>query len=142
MDFGYAGQLYDPTSERVRKAWVFVMTLGYSRHQYAELVFDQKVETWVELHVRALESFGGVVKRIVILKAGIVKAVVHDQEAQRSYRELAEHYGFLISPCRPHTPEHHNQNQPSDFDASAQIDARGRRQRLDSSAVGSRNYSL
>ena len=81
---------------------------GYSRHQYAELVFDQKVETWVELHVRALESFGGVVKRVVLdnLKAGIVKAVVHDQEAQRSYRELAEHYGFLISPCRPYTPHH------------------------------------
>ena len=97
-----------PSSERVRKAWVFVMTLGYSRHQYAEIVFDQKVETWVELHVRAFESLGGVVKRVVLdnLKAGIVKAVVHDQEAQRSYRELAEHYGFLISPCRPHTPHH------------------------------------
>ncbi len=108
VDFGYAGCLYDPASERVRKAWVFVMTLGYSRHQYAELVFNQKVETWVELHVHALESFGGVVKRVVLdnLKAGIVKAVVHDQEAQRSYRELAEHYGFLISPCRPYTPHH------------------------------------
>ena len=108
VDFGYVGCLYDPSSERVRKAWVFVMTLGYSRHQYAEIVFDQKVETWVELHVRAFESLGGVVKRVVLdnLKAGIVKAVVHDQEAQRSYRELAEHYGFLISPCRPHTPHH------------------------------------
>lgn len=108
VDFGYAGRLYDPSTQRMRKAWVFVMTLGYSRHQYAELVFDQKVETWVELHVRAFESFGGVVKRVVLdnLKAGIIKAVVHDQEAQRSYRELAEHYGFLISPCRPHTPHH------------------------------------
>ena len=47
-------------------------------------------------------------KRVVLdnLKAGVVKAVIHDQEAQRSYRELAEHYGFLISPCRPHTPHH------------------------------------
>ena len=108
VDFGYVGRFYDPSTHRLRKAWVFVMTLGYSRHQYAELVFDQKVETWVELHVRAFESFGGVVKRVVVdnLKAGIIKAVVHDQEAQRSYRELAEHYGFLISPCRPHTPHH------------------------------------
>jgi len=72
------------------------------------MVFDQKVETWVELHVRAFEWFGGVVRRVVIdnLRAGIVKAVLHDQEAQRSYRELAENYGFLISPCRPHTPRH------------------------------------
>src|SRR5438132_4121243 len=26
---------------RVRRAWVFVMTLSCSRHQYAELVFEQ-----------------------------------------------------------------------------------------------------
>jgi len=103
VDFGYAGFFYDPRSGRVRKAWVFVMTLGFSRHQYAELVFDQKIETWVELHVRAFEWFGGSVKRVVLdnLKSGIVKAVLYDQEAQRSYRELAEHYDFLISPCRP-----------------------------------------
>jgi hypothetical protein len=25
---------------------------------------------------------------------------------QRSYREFAEHYGFLIAPCRPRTPRH------------------------------------
>lgn len=108
VDFGYVGHFYDPRSGRVRKAWVFVMTLGFSRHQYAEIVFDQKIETWVELHVRAFEWFGGTVKRVVLdnLRSGIVKAVIHDQEAQRSYRELAEHYGFLISPCRPATPRH------------------------------------
>jgi hypothetical protein len=27
-------------------------------------------------------------------------------EVQRSYRELAEYYAFLIAPCRPRTPEH------------------------------------
>lgn len=108
VDFGYAGLLCEPGVGRARKAWVFVMTLGFSRHQYAEIVFDQKIETWVELHVRAFEWFGGTVKRVVLdnLKSGIVKAVIHDQEAQRSYRELAEHYGFLISPCRPATPHH------------------------------------
>lgn len=29
-----------------------------------------------------------------------------DPEVQQSYRECAEHYGFLIAPCRPRTPEH------------------------------------
>ncbi len=38
--------------------------------------------------------------------SAIIRAVIHDQEAQRSYRELAEHYKFLISPCRPRTPRH------------------------------------
>jgi hypothetical protein len=40
------------------------------------------------------------------LKAAIVKAVLYDPVIQRAYRECAEHYGFLISPCRPRTPEH------------------------------------
>jgi len=108
VDFGYAGMMRDEKTLHMRKAWVFVMTLSWSRHMYAELVFDQKVETWIELHVRAFEFFGGAVKRVVLdnLKAGIIKAVVHDAEPQRSYRDLAEHYGFLISPCRPRTPQH------------------------------------
>src|SRR4030065_1801447 len=57
---------------------------------------------------RAFETFGGVPRRIVIdnLKAAIVKAVWHDPVVQRSYREFAEHYGFLIAPCRPRTAWH------------------------------------
>ena len=62
VDFGSVGQLYDPVSKRTRTAYVFVATLGYSRHQYAELVFDQKVATWIALHKRAFEYFGGVPK--------------------------------------------------------------------------------
>lgn len=34
-------------------------TLGFSRPQYAERVFDQNVEIWCALHVRAFEFFGG-----------------------------------------------------------------------------------
>ena len=84
------------------------MTLGYSRHQYAELVFDQTIETWVRLHRAAFEFFGAVPRRIVLdnLRAAIVHAALYDPEVQRSYRECAEHYGFLIAPCRPRTPEH------------------------------------
>lgn len=108
VDFGYAGKQHDPVEKRDRRSWFFVMTLSWSRHQYVEAVFDQKIETWCALHVRAFEFFAGVVKTVKIdnLKAAIVRAVLHDQEAQRSYRELAEHYSFVISPCRPRTPRH------------------------------------
>ena len=40
VDFGYAGVIPDPNG-RPRKAWVFVMTLSFSRHQYTEVVFDR-----------------------------------------------------------------------------------------------------
>lgn len=108
VDFGFAGMLVDSRYGVLRRAWVFVMTLSFSRHQYAEIVFDQKVETWLALHVRAFEFFGGVPGRIVPdnLKAAIVRACFHDPEVQRSYRELAEYYDFTIAPCRPKTPRH------------------------------------
>jgi hypothetical protein len=32
--------------------------------------------------------------------------VLYDPVVQRAYRECAEHYQFLISPCRPGTPQH------------------------------------
>lgn len=108
VDFGYVGLLFDPTTGKLRRAWVFVVTLSWSRHQYVEFVFDQTVETWLRLHKHAFEYFGGVPRRIVLdnLKAAIVTACFTDPVVQRSYRELAEHYDFLIAPCRPGTPEH------------------------------------
>jgi len=108
VDFGYAGRMTDPETDDLRRTWAFVMTLSWSRHQYVEFVFDQKVETWLRLHRNAFTWLGGVPRRVVIdnLKAAIVKAVWDDPEVQQSYRECAAHYGFLIAPCRPRTPEH------------------------------------
>jgi transposase len=108
VDFGFAGLMIDPVTGKRHRAWAFVMTLSWSRHQYVEFVFDQKLETWLRLHRNALKFFRGVPQRIVIdnLKAGITKADWDDPEVQQSYRGCAEHYGFLISPCRPRTPEH------------------------------------
>ena len=108
VDFGSAGKLYDPSSGRVRTAYVFVATLCYSRHQYAELVFDQKIPTWIGLHRRAFESWGGVPKRVVPdnLKAAVSKVLVHDPVLGEAYRSMAQHYGFVISPTRPRSPRH------------------------------------
>lgn len=108
VDFGGVGPLFDPESGRLRPAHVFVATLSYSRHQYAELVFDQKVPTWIGLHRRALEYFGGVPQRVVPdnLKAAVLRVLVHDAVLGEAYRQMAQHYGFLISPTRPHTPQH------------------------------------
>jgi len=108
VDFGYAGMMIDPETGELRKAWAFVMTLSWSRHMYVEFVFDQRVETWLRAHRHALAFFRGVPQRIVIdnLKAAIIRACWDDPLVQQSYRECAEHYAFLICPCRPGTPEH------------------------------------
>jgi transposase len=108
VDFGSAGKMIDPETGKERKTWGFVMTLSWSRHQFVCFVFNQKVESWLDCHRRAFEFFGGVPERIVIdnLKAAIVKACWDNPQVQQAYRECAEHYGFLIGPCRPYTPGH------------------------------------
>jgi transposase len=108
VDFGGAGMLRDPATGRRRHAYCFVMTLAYSRHQYVEFVFDQKMETWIGCHQRAFESFGGVPRELVVdnLKAAVLRAALEDQQLAEPYRKLAQHYGPLIHPCRPRTPQH------------------------------------
>ncbi len=108
VDFANVGDLFDPKTGKVRRAYAFVATLSHSRHQYAELVFDQKIATWIGLHQRAFRFFGGVPKRVVLdnLKAGVIQALVIDPVLGETYRKLAQHYGFLVSPNRPRTPRH------------------------------------
>jgi transposase len=108
VDFGNVGDLFDPKTGKVRPAYAFVATLSHSRHQYAELVFDQKIATWIGLHQRAFRYFGGVPKRVVLdnLKAGVIQALVIDPVLGETYRKLAQHYGFLASPNKPRTPRH------------------------------------
>ena len=110
VDFGYAGKRYDPTRGEMRRCWLFVMSLAHSRHMFVSLVFDQKVATWIDLHIEAFEFFGGVPKVIVPdnLKAAVIRAafgVDDDAALHRSYRELARHYGFQIDPTPPYSPE-------------------------------------
>jgi transposase len=107
VDFGKGPNIIDVYTGEILSTWFFVITLAYSRHQYAEIVTNQKVGTWLGCHRRAFEFFGGVPKRVIIdnPKCAIVKACFHDPAVQKSYAEYAEAYGFLISPCPVRDPK-------------------------------------
>jgi len=106
VDFGSGPLVPDPETGKPRKTWIFVMTLAFSRHMYAELVWDQSVPTWLRCHRNAFSFFGGVVRRVILdnLKAGITRASVYDPVVQRAYYAFAEGYGFLVSNCIPEHP--------------------------------------
>lgn len=108
VDFGAGPALLDTTTGKMRRTHIFVMTLAYSRHQYAEIVWDQSVATWLRCHWNAFEWFGGIpsMVRIDNLKAAITKACRNDPLVQRSYGEFAKQCGFIIDPCIVATPEH------------------------------------
>ena len=107
IDFGYLGKFLD--EERVvRKAWVFCFRLRHSRRTYREVVLDQSSQTFLMAHIRAFEWFGGVPKNVILdnCKAAVIQCTIDNDRISRSYQELAEHYGFIISLCLPRTPEH------------------------------------
>lgn len=104
VDFGAGPKFCNESTGELISSWIFVMVLAWSRHMYAEIVLRQDVETWLGCHRRAFEWFTGVPKKIILdnAKCAIVKACYHDPEAQRSYAEFAEGYGFIISACPPY----------------------------------------
>jgi len=107
IDFGYLGKFFDDEGI-IRKAWVFSFRLRHSRRTYREVVLDQSSKTFLLAHIHAFEWFGGVSKNVILdnCKAAITKCTIDNNMIRRSYQELAEHYGFIISPCLPRTPEH------------------------------------
>ena len=107
VDFGAGPLITDVDTGEIFKTWFFVMTLAWSRHQYAEFVRDQTVATWLGCHRRAFEWFGGAVSRVTIDNANcaITRACVYEPEVQRSYGECAEAYSFKIDPCPPRDPQ-------------------------------------
>src|SRR5215468_9966102 len=110
VDFGYVGKLRDAATGMLRKAWVFVMVLAFSRRLVTRVVFDQKIETWLRVHVEAFAELGGAPRTIVPdnLKAAVIRAAFGVDGAaslNRSYRELARHYGIKIDPAPIYAPK-------------------------------------
>lgn len=107
VDFGKGPDIIDAFTGVLVKTWIFVMTLCFSRHMYAEVITDQKVATWLACHRRAFEFFSGVPGKLIIdnAKCAITRACFREPQVQRSYSQLAEGYGFIISPCPPRDPK-------------------------------------
>ena len=81
------------------------MTAKASR-PYAEARWSEGPADWISVHVNALTAIGGVPKAVVCdnLKAGVTKPSRYEPGINRSYQELATHYGFAVLPTRIKKP--------------------------------------
>jgi transposase len=106
IDYGHLGWWVDPMAGRRRKVWAFVMVLCCSRHMFVRPTLRMDQRAWTEAHVAAFAFFGGVPRRLVPdnLRAGVDKPDLYDPKINRSYAELAEHYGTLVDPARVRKP--------------------------------------
>jgi transposase len=106
IDYGQMGRWPDPVTGKLRTVWVFVMVLACSRHTFVRPVLRLDQRAWTECHVAAFAFFGGAPARLVPdnLKTGVDKPDLYDPKLNRSYAELAAHYGCLIDPARAVKP--------------------------------------
>jgi len=106
IDYGQLGRWLDPACGKLRTVQAFVMVLACSRHMFVRPVLKMDQRAWTECHVEAFAFFGGVPARLVPdnLKTGVDKPDLYDPKLNRSYAELAAHYGCLIDPARALKP--------------------------------------
>jgi transposase/DNA replication protein DnaC len=109
MFVDYAGQtvpVTDPRTGEICQAQVLVAVLGASNYTYAEATWTQNLWDWTHSHVRAFEFFAGTAKLIVPdnLKSGVKAPCYYEPELNRTYGDLAIHYGLGILPARPYHP--------------------------------------
>ncbi len=107
VDFaGHTMEVIDGASGEGRPAEVFVGVLGASSYTYAEAVWSQSVPDWIAAHVNLLAFIGGVPRQIVSdnLRAGVTRACFYEPLINRTYADMAAHYGTAVIPARPYKP--------------------------------------
>lgn len=106
----YCGQtvpVIDQSTGEVHNCQIFVAVLGASNYTYAEATYTQGLPDWIGSHVRALRFFGGVPEILTPdnLLSGVTKPCRYEPGINRTYQELAVHYGVAVIPARVRKPK-------------------------------------
>jgi transposase len=106
----YAGDtvpvIVDRLTGEMRQAQIFVAVMGASSFTYVEATWTQTLVDWIGAHTRALAAIGGVPRLIVPdnAKVAVIKACLYEPQVNRTYAEMAAHYGTAVLPTRPRRP--------------------------------------
>jgi hypothetical protein len=86
---------------------VFSMVMSWSRAIFIDFSFDQQMETFLRMHRRALEFFGGVPKRIVYdnLKSVVLHHIGSTVQWNPRFLAFAGHYLFEATAAPVRYPE-------------------------------------
>jgi transposase len=87
-------------------AQLFVAVLGASNYTYAEACASQQLECWIGAHVRCFEFYGAAPALLVPdnLRSGVTRSHRYEPLLNRTYAEMAAHYGSAVLPARSGKP--------------------------------------
>jgi transposase len=98
--------IVDRLTGETREAQIFVAVMGASNFTYVEATWSQGLADWIGAHTRTFAAIGGV-PRLVIpdnAKVAVIKACLYEPQVNRTYAEMAAHYGTAVLPTRPRRP--------------------------------------
>jgi len=109
MEVDWAGQtagIIDTDTGEIIPASIFVAVLPYSGYGYVEAFLSQNMESWITAHVNAYRYFGGVTRILIPdnLRTAINSNTREETVVNKSYQEMAEHYGTAVIPARIKKP--------------------------------------
>jgi len=107
VDFaGDTIDVIDPATGVMRPMKLFVAALGASSYVYCEARPSEGLADWIGCHVGMFAFFGGVTAIIVCdnLKAAVTNPDRYDPGLNRTYQDMARHYGTTVVPARPYKP--------------------------------------
>jgi transposase len=104
MDWGEF-QVQQPTGH-VRRLYLFVLLLGFSRAMYAELVPHCTLEAFMDTHIRAFHYLGGVPQEILYdnMKTVVMSRTGGQVKLNTEFMHFAHHYQFHPEVCPPYSP--------------------------------------
>ena len=106
VDWGQYGSVQVGNTRR--RLSFFVMVLCHSRMLYVEFTVSETMEHFLACHANALAFFGGVPGKVMVdnLKSAVLKRVVGQAPVLNPrYKDLADHFGFAITPCGVGQPQ-------------------------------------
>jgi transposase len=105
----YAGQkphYIDEQTGALIQMELFVAVLGASNYTFAQASPSQQGPHFIASHADAFAFFGGVPRLVVPdqLRSGVSTPCRYEPGLQRTYQEMARHYGTVVAPARPAHP--------------------------------------
>ena len=98
--------IHDRESGETAPASIFVAVLGASSYTFVRAALGQGLANWIDCHVRAFDFFQGTTKLLVPdnPRTGVTRACRYEPDLNRTYHEMAQHYGVAVVPARPRKP--------------------------------------
>jgi hypothetical protein len=99
---GNSLEIINPATGEIISCELFVGALTFSSYFYAEFTYTQRLEDFINSHIRCFEFFGGVPEFAVPdnCLTAVTKAGKHDVVLNSSYADMCRHYGLIVDPAR------------------------------------------